>query len=246
MSDGYKCSIDVDRLTKSANIIDEIDSFFNTTDLNFFISDIEDTIKNINTNHGNCLSDYKKTIDIVSQDLVDVRNRISKFDNSLDRTIKEFANTDELSNDDIKELSSMYDTSKEKFLNINNSQEFRKVNIATDSSTITQITPSTTENQVNQNVASEDKKINTLPIGIGIAAAGVAASAGAVALDSLNYKNKEKKFNLEEFHPDDEEKSEKESPPDDSDNSGTFEEVLPYKASRDKEMMDKFYSDEND
>ena len=246
MSEGYRCTIDIDKLTKSSMMVEDINSYLMTTDLNIYLVDMEEEIKNINTIHGNCLIDYKKSFDVVSEELNEVKGKITKFDDSLKRTIKDFSDTDQLNDNDLKEISGMYDDSKEKLMKFN-SPEFRKANIAADTYSVTQIPSSSSEVSTSSNEAQNSNKINTLPIGIGIAAAGVAASAGAVVLDSLNYKNKDKKYALEEYHPDDvisvnESESEDVAPTE----VKNFDEVLPYKASRDSDAMKKFYGDDSE
>lgn len=95
--------------------------------------------------------------------------------------------------------------------------------------------------------------INTVPIGLGIAATGISASVGTVIVDSMydskksnvptSYKNNKEFNNLEEFN---ENVSQLD---DDSMNeqmvmASKEEEFTPYHASRDKETINKFYEGE--
>ena len=261
MSEGYKCRIDIEKLSKSLDTLDEINSFLNTTDLQTIISDLEKSIKTINFEHGNCITNYNSELELVQDELAKIKNETSKLTDSIRKTVKNYSNVDELTNDDIDELSSLYGKSTSKKSNqssqfrINLSEAATDINQVTNTQEVTQpitdsnfsqVTPITNEPTQIQNPTveqTESKEINTVPIGIGIAAAGMAASAGAVVLDSLNYNNKSKDLEFEDYQSDEIVENKYEEP--DANKTIEFDEVSPYHAERNREVISKFYNEDD-
>ena len=105
---------------------------------------------------------------------------------------------------------------------------------------VTKISPVTEES-----TTETQSEVNTVPIGLGIAATGIAGSVGAVVLDSLNYKvgkgkdkfgeHKDSESNYIEYADD--------SYDDDMETEEGFD-VPEYHASRDKAAMNKFYGEQ--
>ena len=118
--------------------------------------------------------------------------------------------------------------------------------------TITKIPPVTTENPTTPGTpttTTTSSEINTVPIGLGIAATGITASAGAVVVGTMKQKQKD---NIPSYDDETNPKKEKveETSYDELDdyeeyeNEHRFVEVTPYHASRDKQVMNKFYGEE--
>ncbi len=116
-------------------------------------------------------------------------------------------------------------------------------------STITRIppeTPGTGTTTVEQPEVTTSNEINTVPVGLGIAAAGIAGSIGAVIVDSKkpkrSYSSKSDEIYVEEYHPTEAPLDYGDDDDDDGDEdvSDVFNQVA-YQAIRDKESMSKFY-----
>ena len=274
----YSCYIDIDKVSDSVKLLDSLDNCLNNVDLTDILVDIEEEIKKINFEHGNCITSYKEYIDIMVDDLWDVKRGVSKLNLSLSKTMKNYAKADELNTSDLKELSNLFGEPITKINPETLGSSFKKVevtNLATqvESTTvdpttnpvtsptdpvqtpdpgqgnITQIPPVTTENPTTPgvtNTTTTSSEINTVPIGLGIAATGIAASAGAVVVGTMKQKQKDnipyyddgtnsEKEEETFYEPDEYEEYEKEH---------RFAEVTPYHASRDKQAMNKFYGED--
>ena len=80
-----------------------------------------------------------------------------------------------------------------------------------------------------------EEGINTVPIGLGIAATGIAGAAGAIYLDANHYRREKP---LDDYRESDVVVEEKIEP-----KETEFDEITPYHASRDSKTMEKFYDE---
>ena len=238
MSGKYECCIDKIRLGESIKTLEELDNCLNNNYLVNNILEIEEIIKTLNINHNNCISNYKDKIDTILYNIQDLKKEINKLNNSVAITLKEFSEADQFKTKDIEDIFGKFDNSTDvSNLTVNNNlkvapniQEFRN-NLATSV------------------IGAVDPSINTVPIGLGIGAAGITASIGAVVVDSMNkpkhesfeeYKepetHEEMKFDYNNLKRVEEERNKIEE---------NDEQPTPYSASRDKIKNDKFYDDVN-
>lgn len=114
--------------------------------------------------------------------------------------------------------------------------EFENINLRKNSLTadVTKIPP---VGENNTQTESNDS-INTVPIGLGIAAAGITGAVGAVALDSMHYRYKK---DLDDY--DDTEQYIEEKIEDKREKDIVFDDIRPYRAERDQNKVDKFYGE---
>ena len=88
---------------------------------------------------------------------------------------------------------------------------------------------------------TESHEINTVPIGLGIAAAGITGSIGAVIVSEQNRK---KNFKLDEYKESYEEEYQPESISNTYDRKPEISDPVPYEAlNRDKQKLNKFYEE---
>ena len=140
----------------------------------------------------------------------------------------------------IKEETTKLSTAIKNTVNNFESVNFRKTDLEMSANNVTKIPPVESAN------TNESEGINTVPIGLGIAATGIAGSVGAVIVDAHSYKPSPTLEKYEEEKEYIEEKIDK----DDSKNEDDFvaadhkfDDVTPYHAARDKEISSKFYDE---
>lgn len=227
--------LNLQALNSSLKTIENVDNYVNDMSLDNIMLEIKKDLKKINFEHGNCFTGYQGLIDNIMIELNDVKTDISSLSTSLNKTVESF--------DDFERT------------------DFRKTTAANElkdsvgESNVTTIPPanSQTTTTIPEPEIEEKEPINTVPIGLGIAATGIAGSVGAVVLDSMHYSpNKQV-----EKYDDQPETVEKRQAPlmediaekDDLDEDDfissdhTFDDVTPYHATRDKKSMDKFYDE---
>lgn len=236
MSGKYECCIDKARLGESIKTLEELDNSLNNNYLVNNLIEIEEIIKTLNINHNNCISNYKEKIDNILYNIQELKKEMNKLNTSVAVTLREFSEADQFKTKDIEDIFGKFDNKTDvASLAVNNNlkiapniQEFRN-NLSTSV------------------IGAVDSTVNTVPIGLGIGAAGITASIGAVVVDSMNkpkhetfeeYKepktHEEMKFDYNNLNRVEEERNkeeEKEAAP------------TPYFASRDKFKNDKFYDD---
>lgn len=206
--------INIDKLQGSIESLSLLNDKIDATNLNKEFLEIEKKIKKIDFEHGNSFIKYKNDISLLEQKYEDVKSNLKKLQNSLQVTVEQFTSKEEKKNSFPIDLKSM-------------------------STKLTQIPKVETEPEVVE-AQQQTSTINTIPIGLGIATAGIAGSVGAVVLDSMKGK---KRDNLEEYHP----TEIREKISDEQDNqkeelaTSNFEDISPYHASRNSQEMNKFY-----
>lgn len=118
MSKGYTGCIDLERISNSLETLSSIESCINNTDLTQYIEDIEKTINDTNFEHGNCIINYKDSIDSIYKTLETTKKEITNLKDSLNLTLEKFSNIEEIKDTDIKDLTNLYkDTSASQNIN---------------------------------------------------------------------------------------------------------------------------------
>ncbi len=197
-------TVDLDKLTSSLKIIDEVNNSLNNTSLSNIVLELDNELNKLNFEHGNCLKDYKEDLDNLTIEIDKLKTDINEFNIALDKTVKSFSNVEDIKQSDL----------------LNNVSQLPTTEI------------------------KEDKTVNTVPVGLGIAASGIAGSVGAVVVDSMFHN--EEKDTIPDYDEPRVEVVEKKKPEFDESiaRETKFDDVTPYHASRDKEELSKFY-DEN-
>lgn len=211
-----KNTVDLEKLSSSLKVIEGINNSINDLKLSNIVLDIDNNISIISFEHGNCFSGYKEILDSLIDSTNKLKSEVNELDKSLEKTISSFS--------DIENVS------------------FRKEDLLTDVTKIPEVETETTEVQ-------EKSSINTIPIGLGIGAAGIAGSVGMVAADSMGLIDDKKKDDIPEYNDQVAIVEKKEEPDEDEEfiaHEEKFDDVTPYHASRDKDVMDKFYDEEED
>ena len=236
MSNNYTCCIDKERLNGSVETLDCIENCLTTRNLSNDFIDIEEIIKNTNFYHNNCIRNYKDKIDYIIDEIENVRKEISKLNSVLNKTINEFSQAEELKTNDVENIFEDFhckvdvsNLSINNNLKVANNTSLFKENVNVLKNTI--LKDNDLIQNIGTNVTETNSSINTVPIGIGIGAAGVTAAAATVYVDSIN-KNEKK----EEKQEPQEEKIEE-----DKYEMKEEEVITPYFANRDKTKSDKFY-----
>lgn len=118
MSKGYTGCIDLERISNSLEKLSSIENCINNTDLIQYIEDIEKTINDTNFEHGNCIINYKDSIDSIYKTLETTKKEITNLKDSLNLTLEKFSNIEEIKDTDIKDLTNIYkDTSASQNIN---------------------------------------------------------------------------------------------------------------------------------
>ena len=118
MSKGYTGCIDLERISNSLETLSSIESCINNADLTQYIEDIEKTINDTNFEHGNCIINYKDSIDSIYKTLETTKKEITNLKDSLNLTLEKFSNIEEIKDTDIKDLTNLYkDTSASQNIN---------------------------------------------------------------------------------------------------------------------------------
>ena len=227
--------------------------------IKLFENNIDESIKDYVSN--NTLTDYPSKYNSLSEWYQDLHN---KYDNYH---IEEYEKEDFIDKDmaiwrqeqtGSRVTSVVTSDYAEYQLNQNNNDvAYRKVDVNSLTNDITKIPPveQTTQQEVETKTSSH---INTVPIGLGIAAAGISGSIGAIILDSMNDKknpiNTKANFNeLEDYKGLDAETEEKPKKKKEEELKEIVEikeekqkEEMPhpYHAVRNKEVLNKFRDDD--
>ena len=195
--------IDLEKIASCAETLSSIEDVMNAVDLSENFTDVEEILKHTNFEHANCIS-YKESMDIIYEDLVDVKKKVNLLAEALRRTKLNYTKISTFSEKDIKEFTEIYKETpaSEDLLKLVNAKTGDFASIAK------KVTADLPENQVttiplperSENVTTIpapveepeiEQPINTVPIGIAIGATGIAGSIGAVIVDDI-YSKKEK------------------------------------------------------
>ena len=221
MNNGFNVCIDLEKLKKSSSALNNIEDGLQTNNIQDVFLEIENKIKDINFYHGNCLTDYKDSISDVLAEIDSVKKEITELSSSLKTTCTDFGEKESLDEDGIQSLVKLYPATE------------TEKNVTLNTLDINPIAPEQTTQQTSN-------EINTIPIGLGIAATGITGAIGAVVLDEMNYPTKKKKevtYKAEKPRPTPESQVEPEP-------SMNYE--VRYKASRNKDRSAFFYTIDQD
>lgn len=252
MSDKFACCIDKERLNGSIKTLNSIEDSLSARDLSTSFIDIEEKLKNINFNHNNCINYYKESINYILEELNYLKKDINTLSNSMNITLKEFSSVDELKANDIDNIFSYFNNNTDtNNLSVNNNLKVaNNINLFKDNLI----------NGLGTNTSEVNNSVNTIPAGLGIAAAGITGAVGAVIVDSkktpthheeYDYKPEEEiRYDMEEMNYENEEHKEEvyddiEEPKNEQIVEPKKEEEIinPYSANRNKETTDKFYDE---
>lgn len=108
MAQGYTGCIDLERISNSLDTLTSVENCINNTDLTTYFEDIENLITNTNLEHGNCITSYKDSINKLYEKLEITKKEITNLKDALNTTLERFSNVEEVSSNDIKDLSNIY------------------------------------------------------------------------------------------------------------------------------------------
>lgn len=208
--------INIDYLKKSLNTMNSVNDCMQTESLSNYFIEIDKMIQSINFEHANCISDYKDDLNAIYSKIDAMKNSIFELKNALAATIQNFSSIEEVQ---LRE------------------NDFSIKNIETN---ITQIPPVTDEQAPQQEVTPQETTtpINTVPIGLGIGAAGISGAIGAVIVDSMNDNKKEK---IDDYNPEIEQYEPSDASEEPEMIEPVFDDKAPYHASRNSSSIDKYY-----
>lgn len=170
MAQGYTGCIDLERISNSLDTLTSVENCINNTDLTTYFEDIENLITTTNLEHGNCITSYKDSINELYEKLESTKKQITNLKDALNSTLERFSNVEEVSDNDIKDLSTIYkDTSSSNKINmllsknntINISNNINDFNNNIDDS-IKDYMVSNTTNEYPTNYSSQDEWKSTL------------------------------------------------------------------------------------
>lgn len=200
-----KGTIDLEKISSSAETLSSIENVINVVDLSSNFADIEKILRQINFEHANCMN-YKEPMELIYSDLERIKRKINVLAEALRRTKTNYSKINSFSEEDIKEFRDIYketpasedlsklvgDVKQGDFTSIAKSMT---TDLPEDNNHVTSIPLPEDENvssvPMPDPVVEEKGPIDTLPIGIAIGATGIAGSIGAVVVDDI-YSKKEK------------------------------------------------------
>lgn len=239
---GYTNYVDLDRIKGTTETLHSLDNCLNNKDLSENFQEIEEIIKKVNFEHDDCIKNYKEPISYIMDELLGIKKEVFELDSALEKTIVDFTKEEEKTVQDIRELSTYFggkeESKIEKLL-----REITEYKVEPNSNGVTD---SIAEVIADGTEIAGKQEINTVPIGIGIGATGIAASVGAVLVDSAKHN---KKDTLEYYKPNKEEQDEyiprSIQQHRDINDWNIIDDKTPYNALRDKEIKSKFYNQDD-
>lgn len=181
-----RVKIDIDKIVKSYETVESIDSCVSVHNFHDYFFEMEDYIDKINLKHGKCISGYQDRIYEIIESIDKIKNKINLLTDSLKKTID--------NNNRVVSIS------EEQASEVQHRNALQPVN--NDSSQVIIPVPKPTIEET-QKEGLFPEGYNTTPIGLGIAAAGVTASVGAVVIDSMTPKSYKKAKNKAKIDDDD-------------------------------------------
>lgn len=220
--------VDLEKLSNSLKVVEDTNNSINDLKLSNIVLDIDTELSKVNFEHGNCLNNYRDILDSLVALIDELKVNVNELSKGLEKTINKFSDTEEAN---FRKTDLSTDLSQ----------------ILTDNKTVTKIPEPTLDSEMATQESTNQGSINTIPIGLGIGAAGIAGSVGMVAADSLGLlEGKEDPIPNYRESAEYVEKIDKKEDKNDEfiAHSEKFDDVTPYHASRDKDIIDKFYDDE--
>lgn len=169
----YTVNLDLERLNDTLNTLDTLENVFHQTDFSLAFNDMDEYFRSINFEHANCLN-YKNELDFIYNTLDDIKRKMVELNASMHEVVVSYRNHEELTDNKLKKLLSMYDGTS-----------FKNAMLADINSSNVTVVPEVQNEQTNHEV------IDAVPIGIAIGATGIAGSIGAVVVNEI-YGQKEK------------------------------------------------------
>ncbi len=170
MAQGYTGCMDLERISTSLDTLTSVENCINNTDLTTYFEDIENLITTTNLEHGNYITSYKDSINKLYEKLESTKKQITNLKDALNSTLERFSNVEEVTSNDIKDLSTIYkDTTSiskitsllSKNNTINTSNNINDFNNNLDDS-IKDYTVTNTANEYPTNYSSLDEWKNSL------------------------------------------------------------------------------------
>lgn len=217
--------IDIEKVSKSAEILTSLESLVNYNDLASNFDDLDSYFKKINFEHANCIY-YKDSLDTIYDNLDYIKRRVNELAESLRKAQIEFSKVSELTSREITETIQSTNTLG---TTINNAVE----------KDVTIIPP---EPSIPTEPEQQSQTINTVPIGIAIGATGIAGSIGATIVNEM-YGSKEE-YELEDYDETFEIVEERKIETPKEQNIKKDGKIEPYRAVRIEREADKFYGNQ--
>ena len=194
---GYTCCIDLHELGKTVEILSSVSDCILNNNLTNIFYDMDNMLKKISFEHGNCFSSFPNTFDYIEKEVDIIGKELFQLNYALQKTIIISRQSDNNTIKELQELSEYYgdgpakNTGQTLYMNpriimADNKDKFEKeidpfIKVITESPMEEEILPYTINDY------------NTLPIGISIALTGTTASAGAAMIHSIRETEKNKK-----------------------------------------------------
>lgn len=224
--------IETNKVRNSYDTVKSIESYVSTHNFHNYFFDMEDYIDEINLKHGKCINGYKDRIYEITESIDKIKNKVNLLSDSLRKTLD------------------MQTKLEEPSIPVSSNVQLRNTLEQAPNSDSSQViipVPKPAPEQM-QKDGLFPEGYDTTPIGLGIAAAGVTASIGAVVIDSMMPKSAKRK--TEEYKVDDDDindyrdyeiADEAEEKPEVS--LKIDPSLTSYQASRNHDSMKKFYDE---
>lgn len=217
-----KNNINIEKLRGTYDSLNLISSRLDNNTIDKDLIELEQYFRKINFEHGNCISNDKNYVTTLLEKIEELKRNINNLRFSIDKTINNTMNLEGLN--ERKNISFRKDINPEL--------------IKTATTEITQIPKPVTTEQQSVNSEPTQTEINTIPIGLGIGASGIAGAVGTVIVDSMM--DNDKQDDIEEYKEPEEWIEPKKEKTNEKDR--VFENRnMVYQASHDNEKISKFY-----
>ena len=177
----------------------------------------------------------------LSNIIMDIDNDLTKLNFEHGNCFKDYK---EILDSLINELDTLKVETNELVKSLGKTDLLNSLGGAVENNNVTKIPEPVTETDSS---VQEQDPINTVPIGLGIAASGIAGSVGAVIADSMM--PSEQKDVIPDYEEPTEIVEKVEKSKEELDESiareEKFDDVSPYHAERNKEVIDKFYAEKD-
>ena len=108
MAKGYTGCIDIERLNNSITTLSSISDCVKQVDLITNFLDFESYLKDVNLEHGNFSTNHKNSLDLIIDELENVRKGLDNLTTSLKTTVSSFSSVENIGKDEISKISDLY------------------------------------------------------------------------------------------------------------------------------------------
>jgi len=108
MAKGYTGCIDIERLNNSITTLSSISDCVKQVDLTTNFLDFESYLKDANLEHGNFSTNHKNSLELIMDELENVKKELDKLTTSLKTTVNSFSSPENLGKDEISKISDLY------------------------------------------------------------------------------------------------------------------------------------------